>query len=263
MEIYRWLIYGNIWIALGACSFTYSTSFILYGRIDVKVLVIVFFATLIGYNYQRYISVTSQNNSNVKDDWFLSKINLIKAMGYLLIPLCLYLCLVTFNINEAVWFLPFTFIIICYRWPVLGLALRDLPYLKIFIISLTWGFITVLLVQFSEHDLNLNWMLILNNSLYILGITIPFDIRDLDTDSSSKKTIPQIVGVKIAVSLSIICLLISALMYYNIGFSWFSGVCIISAIVTLFSISKRQDWYYSFIIDGLLLLFPLFTIFKA
>ena len=159
--------------------------------------------------------------------------------------------------------LPFVFITLCYRWAILGVALRDVSYLKLFFIAISWGFITVILPQFSEHDLDIFWMLILNNAFYITGITIPFDIRDLETDSVDKKTIPQIFGIKVALLISILCISIAGFMYYKNGFIGLSIVCLLSSFVILFSFRKRPDWYFSFIIDGLLLLFPLFMTFKT
>ena len=263
LEIYRWIIYGNIWMALGAVSLTYSSSIIMYDRVSIPILLIVFFATLIGYNYQTLISVRAFKNNSPKDEWFLANINLIKMIGYVSFICCIYLCVDNFSVKEMVLFLPFFLITLCYRWPILGVALRDIPYLKIFLIALTWGFVTVLLPQYSEHDLVLNWSLILNNSLYILGITIPFDIRDLETDSRSKKTIPQLFGVARALFIAVICISISGYLYYIEGYLALTLVCLFSVIIIMFSIKKRPDWYFSFIIDGLLLLFPLFTIFKS
>ena len=242
---------------------TYSTSILIYGYVESRVLWIAFLATYLGYNYQRLISVRSSKKNNPKDEWFLSNINSLKVLGFISLLGCIYLCIIIFSLKETLWFSPFAFIVLCYRWPILGVALRDVPYLKLFFISISWGFITVLLPQFSEHDLDISWMLILINTLYIIGITIPFDIRDLETDSVDKKTIPQVFGVRVAVLVSIVCILLAGIMFFQKGFIGLLYMCIFSVIIVIFSIRKRPDWFFSFVIDGLLLLFPLFTIFKS
>ena len=67
LEIYRWIVYSNVWIALGAASMTYSTSILLYGYVETRVLLIAFLATYFGYNYQRLISVRNSKIYNLKD----------------------------------------------------------------------------------------------------------------------------------------------------------------------------------------------------
>ena len=257
-EIYRWIVYNNVWIALGAASMTYSTSIILFGKVNANVLWIVFLATYFGYNFQRYISIGSPN-SNPKDKWFSSNLFAIKIMGVISLITCFYLCLLTFTIEEICWLSPFLVVVICYRWPILGKALRDVPFLKLFFIAISWGFITVLVPQFATHNTTVSWLLILVNTMYIIGITIPFDIRDVNTDSKQKKTLPQLTGIKWAVFTSIISLALPGMIYYQNGFLGLALFCVFSALVVIFSLRKRPDWYYSFVLDGLLLLFPFFT----
>ena len=95
--------------------------------------------------------------------------------------------------------------------------------------------------------------------MYIIGITIPFDIRDVNTDSKQKRTLPQLTGIKWAVFTSIISLALAGMIYYQNGFLGLALFCVFSALVVIFSLRKRPDWYYSFVLDGLLLLFPFFT----
>jgi len=66
------------------------------------------------------------------------------------------------------------------------LALRDIPFLKIFVIAFVWALVTGLLPLISSKDLiqiNLQHILFLTKQfLFVVAITIPFDIRDMKYD---------------------------------------------------------------------------------
>ena len=64
---------------------------------------------------------------------------------------------------------------------------REIAYLKLPFISLVWAIATVILPVYLtglEDDIDL-WTvfaIVLSRGLYIAGLTIPFDVRDLDID---------------------------------------------------------------------------------
>ena len=99
----------------------------------------------------------------------------------------------------------------------------------------------------------------MSNSLFVFAITIPFDIRDLEFDHSNKKTIPQVFGKKAAVFISCFLLLLTGLLYVYSGNYGLIGLCMIAMVLVLLSFLQKPDWYYLLIIDGLLILFPLFA----
>ena len=70
--LFRWLIYGNFWIAFGAVGLTYANSMMIYNQVNCKLLIVVFLTTLSGYNLQRIMRGKEQNSFEIKDDW-LSK----------------------------------------------------------------------------------------------------------------------------------------------------------------------------------------------
>ena len=51
--MFNWLLYGNIWIAIGAVGITTGSYVMLNKTIEIEILLMVFFATFSGYNYQR------------------------------------------------------------------------------------------------------------------------------------------------------------------------------------------------------------------
>jgi 4-hydroxybenzoate polyprenyltransferase len=89
--------------------------------------------------------------------------------------------------------------------------LRDIPHLKIHLIAIIW--VTAVgifpLINEGVEDLN-NWFFVVAHYLYIVAITIPFDIRDLKYDHRKLRTFPQLIGVKNSKILSVALLLVFA-----------------------------------------------------
>ncbi len=104
-----------------------------------------------------------------------------------------------------------------YAYPFLKLnrrtvALRDLPYLKIWTIALVW-----VAVCFWAPRLNMGYsiwekqFLIESFSLlaFVVALTIPFDIRDSKSDNPNLRTIPMLLGESKAMLLARALILLS------------------------------------------------------
>lgn len=256
--LYRWLIYGNFWIALGAVGLTYANSMMIYGQVNARLLCIAFLITLAGYNLQRIRRGKETNSSGQKDNW-LTK-NTFPLVIILLIAFCICVYfLIDFSVYRLIIFTPFLCIVIFYRWPILGISLRDIPFIKILLISFCWAFVTIFLPDlfFGKESFSA-WIYIFASFLYIIGITIPFDIRDIDLDKRSKKTIPQLFGKKIACLVAVIILLLVAFVFLFLTHDFMFYHCLLSAFIVSFAYKNRLEWYYSFILDGLLVIIPLY-----
>ena len=174
---------------------------------------------------------------------------------------------------KLIWFAPvgaialsYTLALIPYRggW----LRLRDIPYLKIFLIVGVVTYITVclpMLYQFSAEIFWSSMMLIaFSRALFLFAITLPFDIRDLDFDRNTNlKTIPGRIGVKKSKVLSLVALALFAvteLIIYNsaTGSGTVCTALIISAIVASVFIIKAKpngtEYYYSLGLEGTMII---------
>jgi 4-hydroxybenzoate polyprenyltransferase len=143
-------------------------------------------------------------------------------------------------------------------------SLRDLPYLKIFIIGLVWSLIIVGLPMLDTQSiLKINTKLILaltQNFLFIIAITLPFDVRDLKFDEIiNLKTIPRLIGVKNSILLAEILLLISIIILFFLlpNLAHFYGL-LIGHLITMFLIllttQKRKELFFTGLIEGTVLL---------
>jgi hypothetical protein len=135
------------------------------------------------------------------------------------------------------------------------ISLRDIPFLKIHLIAISWALVSVVFIWESANE---PLLLFLEKYLFVLAITIPFDIRDIGVDEPNKKTIPQLLGVNSARVLSVFVLICSWFICHLNSLSHFSVDFIyLTAILLCFlSQPRRSDYFFSFLIDGT----PLFAL---
>ncbi|MCL6295080.1 hypothetical protein [Jejuia spongiicola] len=138
-----------------------------------------------------------------------------------------------------------------------GRSLRELPYVKIHSIALTWTLVIVSFPILNEniYDLDILLIFIPANYIYFVAVAIPFDIRDLKHDSLTQRTIPQVVGIRNSKLISILLLISTALgigiVFPNI-LNTLTFVIALSTQITLIVLTtvNRQEIYYSLLIDG-------------
>ena len=133
--------------------------------------------------------------------------------------------------------------------------IRKIPLLKIFYVGLTWALINswLILPEF-------NWPIFLISWLFISALVLPFDIRDMKSDTVV--TFPRLIGIQktkyLAYALVFISLMIS-IFYLEIKYSLaFFLTSIFTFILIFFSENTNKDSYFSFWVEtcsGLPLLF--------
>lgn len=161
---------------------------------------------------------------------------------------------------------------LAYNLPIVRVAgeqrragLRQITGLKLFYIGLMWVMSSVLLpVAEAYHDeLNIVWPQVWQLGgwvfLFVVAITIPFDIRDIYQDRYyGLKTIPVLFGERNALALS------TALLVMQMGWVWFSGypqdirlaLIAVSALCLLFILAppvRKDEYYYFLFLDGMLI----------
>jgi hypothetical protein len=118
-----------------------------------------------------------------------------------------------------------------FRYQGRSTALSEFPYLKSLLVAVVWTFICSMIPSGLEQK---NTLLYVSFFIYFLGLSIPFDIRDLKKDAPSRRTIPQIFGVATARTLSLLLILVAhILLTYQMQCSiWlFSASAMIHAIL--------------------------------
>lgn len=137
-------------------------------------------------------------------------------------------------------------------------ALRNIPYLKIFLIAYVWASATVIFPMLHEHLIIQNpktIALFFERFFFTLAITIPFDIRDKVGDKKQGlNTLVSLLGSSKSKVLSLFLLISCGVLTYYFHtnyFLHFVAVYILTAFLVIFSSHKRSEWYFTGFIDGL------------
>ena len=267
MQLVKILGYSHLIIALGAGVTAYISGLSLGLGVDMSGAVTLIGAfTGLGYTVQRFIKTQFFPLSAPPERIaFMKKygVGLIVAWGIVLMAVIM-LSAVDFSTsaNALVIFL----IIISTAYA--AIPLREKAYLKLPLIAGVFALATVvypvLLAGFKLSDFTpILVTVLLARVLYIAGITIPFDVRDLNIDSVNMKTMPQQIGTKRSLQRAVILvggsgvlwagLLIMGAIPQIVGYS-----LLIHAIISIPFVSpilagrNRSEFYYSIVLDGLI-----------
>lgn len=125
----------------------------------------------------------------------------------------------------------------------LDVYIRKIPLLKVFYVGLVWALVNCWLTL-PEFSLPI----FLISFFYITALVLPFDIRDMNSDTV--KTFPIMIGVQntkyIAYGLVFISTLIGIFYLKPLYAAAFFLSGIITYILIYFSENKRDDAYFSF-----------------
>ncbi len=275
----RVLVYSNLFVSLCVTSLTHQTYILLKIPQDDKyyLLTFVFCSTFFAYNFQRIVRIKFREllgkQIGIRLSWIVRNRRPL-LLTSLLAGVISAFTMLFLSLQIIILTIPLAFFSIFYVMPVFNLdskkvGLRNFPYIKIFLIAIVWSMVITALPYFNcysiSHWKNSNFLLLLlEQFLFIIAITLPFDVRDIKYDLEAKmKTIPTAIGVKKTIFLSEFLLLcFFGLKYYQYLLHQISLNQLISlAIVTLlsgiflsFTKTKRAELFYSGIIEGTMIL---------
>jgi 4-hydroxybenzoate polyprenyltransferase len=144
-------------------------------------------------------------------------------------------------------------------------TLREIPYLKIIFIGIVWS-IAIVWIPLIDTKFPIGmatpntFYALFQNFLFVIAITLPFDIRDIQFDKLNKlKTIPQILGSKKTVLLSELLLVGSILLLAisDIKLQHFYALLIghiITMVIIALTTEKRKELFFAGIIEGTVLI---------
>ena len=147
------------------------------------------------------------------------------------------------------------------------LPLRIIPFIKVFLIAFVWASMSTILPVLI-NEVKVSHFLITKtfaaHFMFILAITLPFDIRDMVKDSDNQiKTIPSLIGIKWTKVVAITSLVIfSVLIHEHIYLNYLLIFMFITSILILFSSPNRKWYYYQVYLDGTIILYFLAVYFS-
>ncbi len=252
----QYIIYTNLVVAVSAgllsagfCFFYEVENWSFYG-------LFAFFSTLTVYNAQRILKTRERK----KTEWILWVKKRKKAL--------IVMVMISFVASATLFFLvenqlPITYFLLAtvgcisifYVVRVKGRNMRELPYIKIHLIALSWVIVLILFPIINENVGIIRIFYAFAFYIYIIAVTIPFDIRDLKYDQDFQRTIPQLMGVTKAKILSVVLLVIFFLLMTALSPDlknnhFFVISIIVQLLLVVFMNEKRGDYYCAGLIDG-------------
>ncbi|HXD94135.1 MAG TPA: UbiA family prenyltransferase [Bacteroidia bacterium] len=268
-QFYYFLINSNIYISLAAVLLTVQAQIQLGMQPGWHpYLFIIFFATMLEYNFHRLITLWFRKETLVDEKYTWLRNNITAFYILMIFSVIGFLGALVFAKTEViVTLLPIGLITIFYSLPIFKsnqklFRLREISILKIFLISTIWALSTILLpvIQSGSYFDSTNVLLMITERfLFVFAITIPFDIRDIESDKNAGlKTIPLLIGEKKATQLAMFSLVLFTVLclvhYIKTPLAYTLPALIISSVTTLFFIVneevKKSIYYHYGILDG-------------
>jgi hypothetical protein len=254
---FEFYVFGNIHVAVAAYCLT-KISLLLFDINNQPLANFVFFSTVLSYNFIRLFQVDRLNS--MMAIWIRANKRALIVLNSFAFLGCGYY-LLNFKLVEIFVLFPFVLATLFYVFPFKNkiAGLRNVPGLKLFLISITWAGLTLYLPLFSAEFQNSEQLYtsMTQRFLFIFAITIPFDIRDAQFDLPGLNTIPQVLGVNKSKMIAIAALLIAVVLdtriaYEDPNYLWINLFIMgLSMMMIAFSGPQRRRFYTAFWIEAL------------
>lgn len=232
--------------------------------VDYKVLIFVFFSSVVGYNYTKYDVLLLKKRVS-------SELKVIQTLTYTSTVFTLFTFL-NLQTDAQILVLITGLLTILYAVSFFGhRSLRNSSGIKIYIVALCWVLTTLLLPLF-QADFPINSDVLIKSIqrfLLVIILILIFEIIDLKEDDPNLKTVPQTIGIKRTKMLGISLLLLFFLMEfllanYKISQLVINGVlAIITILFTVFASDKKSKYYTGFWVESIpILWFLLVAVFR-
>ncbi len=267
-RLFDFYIFANIHVALATFSLT-KISLLFVGNEQNEVPLFVFFSTIVAYNYIRL------SRKPTMKSWFSSWIDTHKMVivGLSLVSF-MAMCYLGIELRKKaiLSLVPFFIATFFYAFPYgrlfsLHMSLRTIAGIKIFLIAFCWAGVTVLF-PLLNYDIAITSEVIIicvQRFLFIIVITLPFDIRDLSHDDDHLKTIPQIIGVVKSKKLGLLllmCFLGLAFLLHDIDqLKTTFVIALISLMFLIRSTADQHKYYSAFFVESIPIIWLLLVLF--
>lgn len=216
---------------------------------------LIFYGTITGYNFIKYAGVAKFYHRSLT-----LNLRIIQIFSFVCFCLmCYYAWLLPKEI--LILFIPFGLITILYAVPFLAgfqKSLREISYLKVFLVALVWSGVTLIIPLQSNHFIiDIDFILLaIQRLLFVVALTLPFEIRDLELDFQNVKTLPHKIGVpqtkRLGLFLLLIALTIEFITNNNLtSRNIFFGVCCVLLMLLMRAKTTQSKYYSSFWVESL------------
>lgn len=250
-RFFNFVIDSNLYVSLCAVVlfFFYQSTSQLNFFLSLPCLI--FSATFIAYNTLRMLPLLQQNRSPTKFSLFLSENKSFFIFSLLLSFIVLIAGFIQLDFPARVVFVTSGLIVLLYESIFFKFSLRNIPYLKTFLVAIVWANVIVAL---NENWLVRDWI---DCFVFILLLTIPFDFKDIEEDTRDQiKTFPMLSSQILRHLLMLVFLLFASFNFY---LESEIGLLFVAALYAYFIYRLPTNRYTFYLVfDGLILLRGLF-----
>lgn len=257
----KFIVDSNLWIASATALFYYASLIQIDEKLQLSATVIfLFFSSLFIYTLFQLLDIENRKS-------LLSKV--VVGASFLILLACIpFLCYSTLLILIISGLLTFF-----YATPLLSIGknsfnFRKLWFLKSIIVALVWA-LTCSVIPLLENEASshqLVWFS-LEKFLFILGITIPYDIKDLAKDEQEKGMTSLVMkfGIQKTKWLSNLILffgfILATIIYVQNIF--FVSIPYVFALIVNSKLTKKNSVYwFTFLIDAGIIIYFFAFFFK-
>lgn len=270
LSILKFLAFSNLFVSFCVTAFTHLT-YIIYSlpkNNQFVVLLMVFSFTFFTYNGQRLYRVNQKiiekNKLSERLKWVI-KNRIALTISSAIFGLTGFLCTLFIDSYCFLILIPLGGLSFFYVIPLIPIyrtspSLREIPYLKIIVIGITWSIAIDWLPMVDSRytvgmDTSTLLISLLQVFLYVFAITLPFDVRDIKFDKLTHlKTIPRLIGVKNTIFFSQLLLILSTILIYFLPVGLYFYPLVLGHIITMIIIAltneKRNEMFYAGWIEG-------------
>lgn len=251
---FNFYLESSIHVALAVTALTFMGFYAFGFEPTDSVLLFVFLGAITGYNAVKYAPIAGLYHRSLTRH--LRAIQLFSFLVFIGLCCVFYqLPLVLMGISVGLGLGTLLYIV-----PFFGKKnLRNRYGLKIFIVGLVWAGVTVLLPYFSyeaawQDDLLLNFI---QRFLWVVVLTLPFDIRDLVYDSKELGTLPQRMGIGRTKVLGLVLVVVIVVLegfkdYLDVHYILSQLVILIAtSLLLLFAKTNQSRFYSTFWVEAL------------
>ncbi len=229
----KYLIDSQLFVSLMGTFF--AVFFMLEQNIiKVPTIVLIFITYFSGYLYTKYQNIGK----------LFYKILIFNVISGIISAI---LILYNHNENRLIIWAIIVILGLLYDSTFLKFFVRKIPLFKIFYVGLTWALINswLILPEFNSEIFWISW-------LFITALVLPFDIRDMKSDTVV--TFPQLIGVQNTKYLAYVLVFVSLLItifYLEPAFALaFFIKCVFTFVLVYFSENTNRDSYFSFWVES-------------
>ncbi|GGD32249.1 hypothetical protein [Flavobacterium orientale] len=233
-------IQASLHVALAIYSLVRITELSLQLTPEFPIANVVFFGTIVGYNFLKYFESFQQGNFDINKNRYLvglTFLSLIASIFYFL------------QLNNAtqIYFIKIGLIVAIYPF------LRKFGFWKLFLVSFCVTAITAYVPIISHVSISDDIkIVIMQRFLIVISLMIPFEILDSQTDDNLMKTLPQRFGIFKTKVFGIVLLfpfVLLELFKEKIEISSFI-IALVTAVFIGFTTLKRDNYYTSFWVES-------------